>query len=78
MEEKPASSKGMGAVQALSLVWDVILSIAIPTILSALGGRWLDRRLGTTPIFLIIGLFCALGIVSILIVRKGKTISQDL
>ncbi len=64
--------------QALELVWDLLFAIAIPTILFALGGRWLDKRFHTSPIFLILGLVLALVVAGIIVMRKGKEISKRL
>lgn len=58
--------------QALDLVWDILLAIAVPSVLFALGGRWLDQRWHTTPLFLILGLLAALGITTLLVIRKAK------
>ncbi|RJP82704.1 MAG: AtpZ/AtpI family protein [Candidatus Zixiibacteriota bacterium] len=43
----------------LALRW--ALTFAASVLLFVLGGRWLDEKLGTTPLFLLIGLFWALG-----------------
>ncbi|MBI4138856.1 AtpZ/AtpI family protein [Candidatus Uhrbacteria bacterium] len=64
--------------QAVAFTWDLIIAIALPTVLFALLGRWLDARFGTKPLFIILGLIAALGIVSVVIVRKGKDIAKRL
>jgi F0F1-type ATP synthase assembly protein I len=46
----------LSAFRFLGLGWIVVLSILI----GLLGGLWLDRRVDTTPLFMILGL--ALGI----------------
>lgn len=61
------------SLQALGFVADVFLSIAVPTTVLALGGRWLDERFGLTPVFLILGLLIALTSAYLLISRKAKS-----
>lgn len=58
--------------KALALAWELGYTIAVPLVIFALGGRLLDQRLGTTPIFLLIGILLAL-IVSTLGVYKKTT-----
>lgn len=64
-------------MDAMGFVWQVLMSIALPTTLFALGGRWLDHKLGMSPWFTIIGFFLALFLSSVLIIREAKQY-QDL
>ena len=43
----------------LALRWALTLAIAV--LLGVFIGRWLDSKLGTTPLFLLIGVFWGLG-----------------
>ncbi len=72
---KTTENKAVGAMAALGFVWEVLIAIAVPTILLALGGRWLDTRWNTAPWFSVIGLFLSLGIVLFLMTRKAKKLS---
>jgi LPXTG-motif cell wall-anchored protein len=63
-------------LEAMSFVWDVVVIIALPTTLLALGGRWLDKRLESSPWFTLLGLALALGIVYLMISRKAKDIAK--
>jgi len=74
----PDKKANLKLLQALSLVWDIIIIIAVPTILLALGGRWLDRRLHSSPWFTLLGLLIALAIVYLLVSRKAKDIAKSL
>lgn len=77
MDEKPRKD-GMSPWIALGIVWDLIISVAIPTVIFALLGRWMDQRLGTGCLFLIIGLVLALLVVTKIVLKKGKTIAKRL
>jgi len=64
--------------EALGIVWDLAITIAIPIVLFALGGRWLDGRTGRAPLFTVIGLVLALVIVARIVQKKGKDIADRL
>ncbi len=74
----PDKQGNLKMLEALSFVWDMVVIIALPTTLLALGGRWLDRKLGATPWFTFLGLVLALGIAYILVSRKAKDIAKRL
>ncbi|MEI7777473.1 MAG: AtpZ/AtpI family protein [bacterium] len=44
----------------IALVFELGYTIAVPLVLFALGGRFLDKRLGTSPLFLLVGIFLSL------------------
>lgn len=54
---------------AMSLAWELGYMISIPLIALALGGRFLDKKLGTGP-FLLLGGVCLAIIVSSYMVYK--------
>lgn len=58
----------------ISLAWELGYIIAIPIIILALGGTWLDKKIGTSPTFLLIGIFLSLIISGIGVYRKTKAI----
>ena len=62
--------------EAMEFVWEVLIAIAVPTTLFALGGRWLDTKWGTTPWMTVLGLVLALAIAALLVLRKGKKMAQ--
>jgi ATP synthase protein I len=55
--------------QAYALMSAILASLVGSILIGTFGGRWLDKQLGTEPIFLIIGLFLGLaaGIYSMLV-----------
>lgn len=74
----PDKRQNLNLLQALSFVWDMVVIIALPTTLLALGGRWLDRKFGSTPWFTLLGLVVALTIAYVLVNRKAKEIAKRL
>lgn len=58
-EPGKATTTGMGAGHSLL---SVALTFAVTLAGSLVGGLWLDRRWGTTPLFLLLGLAFGLGI----------------
>lgn len=80
MDEKVPSSekKTISSLQAIGIVWEIFAAIAVPTVLAAFAGRWLDRRFETSPLFIILGLFIALAISGVIVVRKGRRIAKTM
>jgi F0F1-type ATP synthase assembly protein I len=64
--------------EAMEMVWDLLFAIAVPTVLFALGGRWLDRRFHLSPLFTIVGLILSILVIAITIKRKGETLQKRL
>ena len=62
--------------KAISFVWDIFALIAVPTVLLALLGRWLDTRWHTSTWLTLTGLALALVASSILVSRKARTFSE--
>lgn len=53
---------GLGPPGAyLALFSEIGLVLLTTTILGVLGGYWVDRQLGTLPIFVLLGLFLGMG-----------------
>lgn len=72
MEEKRSS---LG--EALGLAWGLGYRIAVPIVIFGLLGRFLDAKLGTSFIFLLVGIFFALGTSTYLIYRELKRILKE-
>jgi F0F1-type ATP synthase assembly protein I len=66
-EEKKEKNDSWSAV---SFAWELGYSIAIPLVLFAIGGRYLDKKLGTSPWLLLGGLFISIIISSFIVYRK--------
>lgn len=62
--------KNQGSWSAVSLAWELGYSIAVPLVVLALGGRFLDKKLGTTPWLLLIGILLSIIISSYIVYKK--------
>jgi len=70
MSQNPAPLSDKGFTSALGLAWDLGYAIALPLVLLALGGRLLDKALGSTPLFMLVGVVLSMVVTSWLVYRK--------
>ena len=56
----------------LGLAWEMGYMIAVPLVGLALLGRFIDTKIGASPLFLLIGIGLAIIISTILVVKKTK------
>jgi F0F1-type ATP synthase assembly protein I len=63
---------------AVSLAWELGYSIAVPLVGLALVGRFLDKKLESSPWFLLTGILISISISSYLIYRKTVDILDNL
>lgn len=78
MNETRPNGTDLSALQALGIVWDVLMAIAIPTTAFALGGRWLDRQFGYAPLFTVIGLALAVVTAGVIVSLKADSLRKRL
>ena len=57
---------------ALSLAFELGYIIALPLVIAGVGGRFLDHRYGTSPLFILGGITLAVVITSVWLVFKLK------
>lgn len=62
---------------ALSLAWQLGYTIAIPLVVLALVGRFLDKRFGTSPWLLLVGVLLSLIVSTIAIYYKTVKILEE-
>jgi len=55
---------------AISLAWELGYTIAVPLVALALGGRFLDKKLGTSPWLLLLGILVSIAVSSWLVYKK--------
>lgn len=68
MKEK--NRKNGKRFSALSLAWNLGYTIAVPLVVFALAGRYLDKKLGTSPFLLLAGILLSIGLTSWLVYKK--------
>lgn len=59
--EEPKTKKN-GALTAIAVTTTIGTELAITTLLGFYGGRLLDDKLGTDPLFLIVGILSGIGL----------------
>ncbi|OGI25657.1 MAG: hypothetical protein A3J76_01630 [Candidatus Moranbacteria bacterium RBG_13_45_13] len=62
--------KTENSFSALSLAWNLGYTIAVPIVVFALAGRFLDKKLGTSPFLLLLGILLSIGLTSWLVYKK--------
>ncbi len=75
----PETRKTIHMIQAVEFVIDVLIAIAVPTTLFAIGGRWLDRRYDASPLFVIAGFIIAMAVTFVMVkkqVERYKKLTQ--
>ncbi len=55
---------------ALGLAWNLGYTIAVPLVVLALAGRYLDKKLGTSPWILLAGILLSIAVSSWLVYKK--------
>lgn len=73
---KEKNQKPDNSWSALGLAWELGYTIAVPLILFALAGRFLDKKLGTSPFLLLAGILISIGVTSWLVYKKTKEIIE--
>lgn len=71
-QKKPALSNTWAL---MSLAWELGYTIAIPIALLGFGGALLDKKLATSPLFILIGVALSLVISGVGVWRKVKEIN---
>ena len=66
-----------GQWSVFSLVMELGYTIAIPIVLFALGGRFLDKKLDSSPWLLLTGIFISILLTSWLVYRKMTKIINE-
>ena len=72
------STGGAGDVSVISLAWDLGWMIALPIVLLAIGGAMLDKKLQSSPWFLLGGIGLAFVISSVMVYGKVIRAMADL
>ncbi len=62
--------------EAMSFVWELLFLITVPTLVFALGGRWIDSRYGLSPWGTLLGLFLALTSCTVVVLKRGSRMAK--
>jgi len=62
----------------LSLAWELGYMIAIPVVVLAVGGAWLDKKIGTSPWVLLLGAGSSIVMTSFMVYSKVAGLMSDL
>jgi len=62
---------------AMRVMGDFSVSIAVPAVIAAFVGIWLDRKLGTTPWLMFIGLAAAFASTYLVIKKKASDYAKQ-
>ncbi|MDD4318743.1 MAG: AtpZ/AtpI family protein [Candidatus Peribacteraceae bacterium] len=74
--EKETKADWKAAWLALQLAWDLGWIIALPAAAFGFGGAYLDKYLGTSPLFLLLGFALAITLSYLGVRRKLKAIMK--
>ena len=62
---------------AVGFAWELGYSISIPLVVFTLGGRLLDKKLGTSPWLLLVGLFVSIIVTFYIVYQKLMAIINE-
>jgi F0F1-type ATP synthase assembly protein I len=75
MTETPPHKNGDASLwSAVSLAWELGYLIALPIVILGFGAAYLDKQLGTSPFFLLLGIALAFTFSAIAVIRKVRSI----
>ncbi len=75
---EPEVPKRISQLAAVGFVWDIFISIALPTTVCALAGRALDKRWNVSPWMTVIGFVLAISVSGALVYRKAKRFAVNM
>lgn len=61
----------------IELVWDLGFLFAVPLVIFALGGRFLDKRMDSSPLYVLIGVLVAAIVSSIGVFFKVRSVLRE-
>jgi len=74
--EELRKKKDLTYAEAFGLVWDVLVTMIVVTLVFAFGGRWLDGYFHTAWVFTVIGFILLVLVGYQLIRKKGEKITK--
>jgi F0F1-type ATP synthase assembly protein I len=77
MPDKEAQ-KDISPWEAMGLVWDIVWTVVILTMVFAFGGVYLDKLAGTKFVFTVIGFILLILVGKVILLKKAKKITDRL
>ncbi len=78
MDKKETKREKSAMWLALDVAWELGYIIVIPIVIMGAGGAYADKKFGTSPLFLLIGILIAFIITSIAAYRKISIITKEI
>lgn len=75
-EKRTAKAETKNTFSTLSIAWELGYMIAIPLVALTLGGRFLDKKFDTSPLFLLVGVVVSIIFSTYAIWRKMSDIIE--
>lgn len=72
LKSKDKKTEDGGVFVALSLVFEIGYLVTIPAVIFSFAGRYLDTRFGTSPWFLLLGIFAFILLSSYLVYKRTQ------
>jgi F0F1-type ATP synthase assembly protein I len=69
----PTASQQLFVSTAITLTWQLLVVVLLPF----LGGHFLDKKLGSQPLWTLIGLAVSLSMAALVTYRAYKTLNED-
>jgi uncharacterized membrane protein YfcA len=76
MEQEKQRARGISPWEAMGLVWDLLVTIVVLTLVCAFGGVYLDRMAHTKVLFTILGFVGLIFIGKTILMKKVRKISD--
>lgn len=78
MDKKETKGEKSAMWLALDIAWELGYIVVIPIVALGFAGAYADKKFGTSPLFLFIGIIIAFTITSVAAFRKIKAITQEI
>ncbi|HOY56197.1 MAG TPA: AtpZ/AtpI family protein [bacterium] len=63
-------------IAALGLVWELLYNLAIPVVVFTLVGNYLDKKLGYSFLFILIGGVLGIGLAIFIVYKKSASLKK--
>ncbi len=78
MDKKETKREKSAMWLALDIAWELGYIIVIPIVILGVGGAYADKKFGTSPLFILIGIVVAFILTSLAAYRKISIITKEI